>query len=325
MARRARRRGPGELALQSLDSDSYRFGCGCSVCLDGLPLRALRAVGPDPAVLVAVSRADEFSFSRSSKGPALRREERMPQHAVVSREEWLAARKELLEEEQTHAQRSEELTQRRRELPWIRVDKEYTFDTDDGQKTLRELFDGRSQLLIYHLMFGPDYAGACPGCSNLADHLSPGVVHLNYRDVTLICISRAPLEKLQAYKRRMGWTFPWVSSYGSDFNYDFGFAFTDEQMQADEFRTMIEEPPDWLERWAEQVGTTSRPVFGRGRGGMSSRLEDGVVYHTYTQMAPDRDLVVPYYHQLLDQTPNGRQDEFLAIRSDEYPEVAVRS
>jgi predicted dithiol-disulfide oxidoreductase (DUF899 family) len=249
----------------------------------------------------------------------------MPQHAVVSREKWLAARKELLEEEQKHLQRSEELAQRHRELPWVRVDKEYTFDTDDGQKTLAELFDGRSQLLICHLMFGPDYAGACPGCSNLADRLSPGWVHLNYRDVTLICISRAPLEKLQASKRRMGWTFPWVALYGSDFNYDFRFAFTDEQMQADQFRTMIDEPPDWLEGWAKQVGTDLPTGLREGPGWNVFALEDGVVYHTYTRMAPDRDLVVPYYHQLLDQTPKGRQDEFLAIRSDEYPAVVARS
>jgi predicted dithiol-disulfide oxidoreductase (DUF899 family) len=244
----------------------------------------------------------------------------MTEHKVGTREEWEAARKQLLEEEQKHAAQSEELARKRQELPWVRVEKEYAFDTDEGKKTLPELFDGRSQLLIYHLMFGPDYSGACPGCSNLADQLDGGVVHLNHRDVTLLAISRAPLEKLQAYKRRMGWTFPWVSSYGSDFNYDFGFAFTEEQMKADEFREMIEEPPDWLEAWSEQVGTDLRTGLQEGPGWNAFALEDGVVYHTYTRPAPDRDLVVPYYSQLLDQTPKGRIDDFRVYRHDEYPD-----
>jgi predicted dithiol-disulfide oxidoreductase (DUF899 family) len=245
----------------------------------------------------------------------------MTEHNVGTRDEWLAARKELLEQEQQHAARSEELAERRRELPWVRVDIEYSFETDEGTKTLAELFDGRSQLLIYHIMFGPEYAGACPGCSNLADHLDGGVVHLNYRDVTLLCISRAPLEKLQAYKRRMGWRFPWVSSFGSDFNYDFGFAFTEEQMAEDEFRKLIEDPPDWLEEWAEMVGTDLPTGLKEGPGWNAFALEDGVVYHTYTRLAPDRDVVVPYYHQLLDQTPKGRGDEFRAFRHDEYEDA----
>jgi predicted dithiol-disulfide oxidoreductase (DUF899 family) len=243
----------------------------------------------------------------------------MTDHAVVSREEWVEARKKLLEEEQAHAKRSEELAAKRRELPWVRVEKEYEFDTDEGRKTLAELFDGRSQLLIYHLMFGPDYGGACPGCTNLADQLDGGVVHVNHRDVTLMCISRAPLEKLQAYKRRMGWEFPWVSSYGSDFNFDFGFAFTDEDQKAPEFREMLDDPPEWLENWAKQVGTDLPTGLREGPGWNAFALEDGVVYHTYTRLAPDRDLVVPYYEQLLDQTPKGRLDEFPAYRKDEYP------
>jgi predicted dithiol-disulfide oxidoreductase (DUF899 family) len=243
----------------------------------------------------------------------------MTDHAVVSREEWLEARGKLLEEEQAHAARSEELAAKRRELPWVRVEKEYEFDADEGPKTLAELFDGRSQLLIYHLMFGPDYSGACPGCTNLADQLDGGVIHLNHRDVTLMCISRAPIEKLQAYKQRMGWEFPWVSSYGSDFNFDFGFAFTEEDQKAPEFREMLDEPPDWLEDWAQQVGTDLPTGLEEGPGWNAFALEDGVVYHTYTRLAPDRDLVVPYYQQLLDQTPKGRQDEFAAYRKDEYP------
>jgi predicted dithiol-disulfide oxidoreductase (DUF899 family) len=296
----------GELELESPDREWYRFGRGCILCLDGLAVRALRTGGREPTVLVAVSRADEFSVAERSHRAEVDTEEPLAQHAVVTREEWLEARRELLEEEQKHAERSEELARRRRELPWVRVGKQYIFDTDDGPKTLAQLFEGRSQLLIYHLMFGPDYTGACPGCSNLADHLSPGVVHLNYRDVTLICISRAPLEKLQAYKQRMGWTFPWVSSYGSDFNYDFGFACTETDMGA------------------EGVGTDLPTALTEAPGWNAFALEDGVVYHTYTRLAPDRDLIVPYYFQLLDQTPKGRQDEYLAIRRDEYLETPVR-
>src|SRR5438309_7252377 len=179
----------------------------------------------------------------------------MTEHRTGTREEWEAARKELLEREDEYAQHGKELARQRQELPWVRVEKEYEFATDQGTKTLAELFDGRSQLLAYHLLFGPGYTkGACPGCSNLADQFDGGVVHLNHRDVTFLAISRAPLEQLQAYKRRMGWTFPWVSSFGSDFNYDFGFAFTEEQMTTGELAKMVAEPPDWLEEWAEAVG-----------------------------------------------------------------------
>jgi predicted dithiol-disulfide oxidoreductase (DUF899 family) len=151
----------------------------------------------------------------------------MTEQKVATREQWQAARRELLELEKEHAERARELTRRRQELPWVAVEREYTFETDEGTKTLAELFEVRSQLLAYHLRFGPDYTGACPGCSDLADHLDGGVVHLNHRDVSFMCISRDPLDKLQAYKRRMGWTFPWVSSFGSDFS---RVAFTPEQI-----------------------------------------------------------------------------------------------
>src|SRR5947208_15352231 len=150
----------------------------------------------------------------------------MPKHKVGTREEWEAATKELHEREQELGTLDEELAKQRSELPWVAVEKEYTFDTDDGPKTLAELFDGRSQLLIYHLMFGPTYEAACPGCTGLADHFDAALVHLNNRDVTLMCVSRAPIEKLQAYKQRMGWTFPWASSYSSDFSFDFDMALT---------------------------------------------------------------------------------------------------
>jgi predicted dithiol-disulfide oxidoreductase (DUF899 family) len=241
---------------------------------------------------------------------------------VGTREEWLAARNELLERENEHAERSEELARQRRELPWVPVEKEYTFATDEGTKTLAELFDGRSQLLAYNIMFGPGYTGACPGCSNLADHLDGGLVHLNHRDVTLLCFSRAPLEKLQGYKRRMGWQFPWVSTYGSDFPFDFGLAFTAEQMAGiEEVQTIIKDPPDWLDEWSEAVGIGLESGLAEGPGWIAFALEDGVVYHTYTRLAPDRDFVVPYYHQLLDRTPKGRVDEFRATRRDEYEDA----
>ena len=152
----------------------------------------------------------------------------MTEHTTGTREEWLAARIELLEREKELTRLSDELARQRRELPWVRVDKEYVFDTDDGPRTLAELFDGRSQLIVYHFMFGPDDDGGCPGCSFYSDHLDGSVVAPQAHDVTLVCVSRAPLEKLQAYKRRMGWKFPWVSSGGTDFNFDFGM-FTEEE------------------------------------------------------------------------------------------------
>jgi predicted dithiol-disulfide oxidoreductase (DUF899 family) len=247
----------------------------------------------------------------------------MTQHKVGTREGWLAARNELLERENEHAERSEELAQARRELPWVVVEKEYTFATDEGTKTLAELFDGRSQLLAYNIMFGPSYTGACPGCSNLADHLDGGLVHLNHRDVTLLCFSRAPLEKLQAYKRRMGWTFPWVSTHASDFPFDFELAFTKEQLSGvEEVQMMLAEPPNWLQDWAKAVGTELETGMLENPGWIAFALKDGVVYHTYSRMAPDRDFVVPYYHQLLDRTPKGRVDEFRAFRRDEYEDAA---
>ena len=249
----------------------------------------------------------------------------MTEHRTGTREEWQAAREELLERENELSNLSRELAQQRRELPWVQVEKEYSFDTDDGTKTLAELFDGRSQLLAYNLMFGPDYTGACPGCSNLADHFDGGVVHLNHRDVTFIAISRAPLEKLQAYKRRMGWEFPWVSSYGSDYANDFGFLVTEEQKAQDEFRKLVEEPPDWLEEWAVAVGTDLATGLVEGPGWIAFALSDGVVHHTYSRPAPDGALLAPYYYQLLDQVPKGRGDEVRATRHNEYEDAGAGS
>jgi predicted dithiol-disulfide oxidoreductase (DUF899 family) len=242
----------------------------------------------------------------------------MPTHKVGTQEEWAAARKELLEREQELGQVDEELAKQRQELPWVLVEKEYSFDTEEGKKTLAELFDGRSQLLIYHLMFGPTYAAACPGCTGLADHLDAALVHLNNRDVTLICISRAPIEKLQAYKRRMGWRFPYVSSFGSDFNFDFDFAFTQEQMATGELAKMVAEAPAWLSDWAENVGTDLASGMAESPGWNVFALDEGNVYHTYSRTAPDRFLLAPYYSQLLDQIPDGRDADFPLRRHDEY-------
>src|ERR671925_1080 len=173
----------------------------------------------------------------------------MPEHKSGTREEWQAARAELAKLEAEHAELGRKVTEERRQLPWVRVEKEYEFDTEDGKKTLADLFDGRSQLLAYNIMFGPDYElGACPGCSNVGDELDATRVHLSHRDVTLICFSRAPIDRLFAYKKRMGWQFPYVSTYGSDFPFDFGLALTPEQMAGiDEIQQMISSPPDWLE------------------------------------------------------------------------------
>jgi predicted dithiol-disulfide oxidoreductase (DUF899 family) len=240
----------------------------------------------------------------------------MTEHKVGTREAWEAAREELRAREQELGRLDEELAKQRSELPWIPVEKEYTFDTDEGPKTLAELFDGRSQLLIYHLMFGPSYEAACPGCTALADHFDPAVAYLNQQDVTLLAISRAPLEKLQAYKRRLGWHFPYVSSFGSDFNFDFGFSHTDEQMTHGELAKEVEDASDWLREWAQSVGTDLAAGMAENPGWNVFVREDGVVYHSYSRTAPDRFLSA-YHEQLLDQVPQGR-GAFPLRRRDEF-------
>jgi predicted dithiol-disulfide oxidoreductase (DUF899 family) len=247
----------------------------------------------------------------------------MTEHTVGTREEWQSARKELLDRERELGRQRQEIAQQRRELPWVPVEKEYRFATDEGEKTLPELFQGRSQLLIYHLMFGADWSGACPGCSSLADELSGVVVHLNHRDVTLICMSRAPLDKLQAYKQRMGWTFPWVSAYGSDFPHDFGFALTRAEIENGveinfelyEPAKLIEEAPEWLRSHAESVGADMASSIAEGPGWNAFALADGVVYHTYSRTAPD---VGPMSFELVDMVPHARGDEYGVRRRDEY-------
>ena len=196
----------------------------------------------------------------------------MTAHATGTREEYQAAREDLAKLEAEHAKRNEEIIAKRRELPWVPVEKNYEFDTEDGKKTLAELFDGRSQLLAYNIMYGPDYTlGACPGCTSLADGLDGTLVHLNHSDVTLICFSRAPIEELTAYKRRMGWEFPYVSTYNTEFAFDFGLALTEEQAQdVPQIQELIKNPPEFLQDWAVQSAPSSKTVYARRRPGSRS-------------------------------------------------------
>jgi predicted dithiol-disulfide oxidoreductase (DUF899 family) len=213
----------------------------------------------------------------------------MAEHRIGTREEWQAAREELAHLEAEQAQRSEEIKRKRLDLPWVRVEKEYEFDTEDGRKTLAALFDGRSQLLAYNAMFGPDYTlGACPGCTSLADGLDGALVHLNHRDVTLLCFSRAPIDRLTAYKQRMSWQFPYVSTYNTDFAFDFGLALTEEQAgQIPEIKEMIDNPPEWLRFWSKQIGAELKDGLRENPSWIEFALENGIVYHTYSVAAPD--------------------------------------
>jgi predicted dithiol-disulfide oxidoreductase (DUF899 family) len=244
----------------------------------------------------------------------------MPEHRIGTRGEWQAARDELRKLESEQAQRGAEITRMRRDLPWVRVEKDYVFDTEEGRKTLAELFDDRSQLLAYNIMYGPDYkAGACPGCSTLADDFDGTLVHLNHRDVTFICFSRAPIDRLAAYRQRMGWRFPWVSTYGSDFAFDFGLALTeDEAAGRPEVREMIDDPPDWLRFWATQVDAELKDGLRENPSYIAFARENGTVYHTYTVSAPD-PFVAPFSSFLLDRTPREEADAFAVYRKDEYP------
>jgi predicted dithiol-disulfide oxidoreductase (DUF899 family) len=212
----------------------------------------------------------------------------MTNHRTGTREEWLAARLELLKAEKELTRRSDELARRRQELPWVRIDEEYRFETDEGSASLADLFRGRSQLLVYHFMFGPDYTAGCPSCSAIADGFNGFAVHLANHDVMLWAVSRAPLAKLQAYKRRMGWTFPWASSFGSDFNADFSVRFTAEEQREGGIEYNYRREGAWkgggegTAKVAAMAGTDAA-TFTRERPGMSAlALEDGVVYHTYS-------------------------------------------
>jgi predicted dithiol-disulfide oxidoreductase (DUF899 family) len=252
----------------------------------------------------------------------------MTTHRTGTRQEWLAARLELLQAEKELTRRSDELARRRQELPWVRIDKEYRFETDEGKAALQDLFRGRSQLVVYHFMFGPDYTAGCPACSSIADGFDGSVVHLANHDVTLMAVSRAPLAKLQAYKRRMGWTFPWASSFGTDFNTDFGVRFTEEQQQkgGGEYNFRREEawpkPGDEVGDVAVFATMTGTDVatYTRERPGVSAfALEDGAVYHTYSAYARGVDGLWSMY-QWLDRAPRGRNETGLWFRRhDEYP------
>ncbi len=253
----------------------------------------------------------------------------MTRHMIATREEWLAARLGLLRQEKELTRRSDELALRRQELPWVRIDKPYRFETDEGSASLADLFQGRSQLLVYHFMFGPDYKAGCPSCSMIADGFNGSVVHLANHDVTLAAVSRAPLAKLQAYKRRMGWTFPWASSLGGDFNFDFNVSFTEEQQReaAVDYNyqrgghAMDAAPvPEPVAQFAATCGTDV-PTYSRDRPGMSAfTLEDGVVYHTYSTYARGLDGLWGMY-QWLDRAPKGRNETGVWWRRhDEYAE-----
>jgi predicted dithiol-disulfide oxidoreductase (DUF899 family) len=255
---------------------------------------------------------------------------------IGTREDWLAARLELLQAEKELTRRSDELARRRQELPWVPIDKQYRFETDDGTASLTDLFRGRSQLLVYHFMFGPDYTAGCPSCSAIADGFNGFAVHLANHDVMLYAVSRAALAKLQAYKRRMGWTFPWASSLASDFNFDFAVSVTEEQQRAgtvdynyqraatpqlrggDGAKTRARATPDGAVKGAAMTGTDV-PAYARERPGMSAFvLEDGIAYHTYSTFARGLDGLWGMY-QWLDRAPKGRNEAGYWLRHhDEY-------
>jgi predicted dithiol-disulfide oxidoreductase (DUF899 family) len=262
----------------------------------------------------------------------------MTKHRTGTREEWLAARLQLLEAEKELTRHSDDLARRRQELPWVRTDKEYRFETDEGSASLADLFRGRSQLLVYHFMFGPDYKAGCPSCSAIADGFNGFVAHLANHDVMLWAVSRAPLAKLQAYKRRLGWTFPWASSFGGDFNFDFSVGFTPAQQRegAIEYNYRREAAlpsrgaegpdaeipsratPDGAATFAAMSGTDAA-TYARERPGMSAfALEDGIVYHTYSTYARGVDGLWGMY-QWLDRAPRGRNETGVWWRRhDEY-------
>jgi predicted dithiol-disulfide oxidoreductase (DUF899 family) len=241
----------------------------------------------------------------------------MTEHRIGTQEEWDAERGALLQEEKELTRRGDELARKRRELPWVRVDKDYRFETEGGTKRLPDLFDGRSQLLVYHFMFGPTYEAGCPVCSSIADTLAPQVPHLKARDVTLVLASRGPLEKLIAYRERMGWNIGWVSSGGSDFNRDLGFLYTEEELQP----FLQGEIPPTVVQNARMCGTDVAGYVAEGPGLSVYALDDGNVYRTYVSTARGLEPAMAYYG-LLDRTPKGRDesatDPHWLRRHDEY-------
>lgn len=245
----------------------------------------------------------------------------MTDHTVVRRDEWLVAREALLAREKEHTRMGDDLARQRRELPWVRVEKEYRFETDEGSRTLAELFDGRSQLLVYHFMFGPSYEAGCPTCSSSADGVSGVLPHLNARDTTMVYVSRAPLEKLRAYKRRMGWSFAWVSSSDSDFSFDFGFSRTEDQTR-EWIKPMLEAgTPAFVDHLANASETDVVGYLSEGPGFSAFVLDEGAVYHAYSTTARGLEFLMGYY-PILDRAPKGRNEEgspqLWLRRHDEY-------
>jgi predicted dithiol-disulfide oxidoreductase (DUF899 family) len=241
----------------------------------------------------------------------------MTEHRISTQEEWQAARDELLNEEKELTRRGDELARKRRDLPWVQVEKDYRFETEDGTKTLAELFDGRSQLLVYHFMFGPGYDAGCPVCSSIADTLVPQVPHLKAKSTTVLLASRAPLAKLTAYRERMGWDIDWVSSAGSDFNRDIGFLYTEEELKP----FLRGEIPLTVVQNARMCGIDAAGYVAEGPGLSVYALQDGTVYRTYVSTARGLEPAMAYY-ALLDRTPKGRDESatepLWVRRHDEY-------
>ena len=246
----------------------------------------------------------------------------MTDHRIATREEWDAAREKLLIREKEHTRFGDELAQERRDLPWLPVDEDYRFDTEDGEKTLAELFDGRSQLLIYHFMFGPSYEAGDPVNSSIADAVDAVLPHLHARDVTFVFVSQAPLEKLQAYRRRMGWSFPWVSSAPSGFNFDLGFSHTEEEGREVVEQMMKGGLPPIVDHNARSAGTDAAGYITESPGFSAFVLEDGAVYQTYATTWRGLEFVMTYY-PILDHAPKGRGEgeddwQLWLRRHDEY-------
>jgi predicted dithiol-disulfide oxidoreductase (DUF899 family) len=247
----------------------------------------------------------------------------MTDHKIATRDEWLAAREELLAREKEHTRVGDELARQRRELPWVRLEKEYVLDTDEGPRALADLFDGRSQLLVYHFMFGPSYEAGCPVNSSIADGVDGVLPHLHARDVTFALVSQAPLEKLQAYKRRMGWRIPWLSSAPSDFNFDLGFSHTEEEGREIVAQMSGGGVPPIVEHNARASGTDAAGYMTESPGFSAFvRDEDGTVYHTYSTTWRGLEFVMTYY-PILDHAPKGRGEgdddwQLWIRRHDEY-------
>jgi predicted dithiol-disulfide oxidoreductase (DUF899 family) len=244
----------------------------------------------------------------------------MGDHQVVGRDEWAAAREALLAREKEYTRLGDELAQERRELPWLEVEKEYRFETEEGTHTLAELFDGRSELCVYHFMFGPSYEAGCTTCSSIADAVNGVVPHLNAHDVTMLLVSQGPLEKLQAYKRRMGWSFPWASSSGGDFNFDLGFS-SSEEATREWVEPILEQLPPIAGRNADDAGTDIVGYLTERQGFSAFILDDGAVYLTYSTGARGVEFLMSYYG-ILDRTPKGREEgdrfQLWIRRHDEY-------